>query len=237
MFLIDGVIMDRRSFIKQSSFIIPGLTAAAVFGTTTRKLFAENTGASPFSLSVVTDRPQEILPLIQRLLEHSDLPETNIRYTEYILHGNHISDIVYARSGVLMDYRSGDEPLAAGLREIAKLLDMPYACKEPLLAHFSCAEGIRKPAGIRIFRDNQLVVEKSFSDRSETIRIEGPQGPAVLELSQNHTLRFLESPCRHKTCMSSGSISQAGQNLVCIPNRISAVVTGTDISGVDSRTY
>jgi len=229
--------MDRRSFIRQSALIFPGLTATGVLGTTTRKLFAENSAAQPFSLSVVTDRPQRVLPFIQRLLEHVDLPEKNIRYTEYSLHGNHISDIVYARSGMLIDYHSGYDAVSAGIYEIAKRMDMPYACEAPLLAHFSCEEGIQKPAGIRIFRDNQLIVEKTFPDRSETIRIEGPQGPAVLKLGQSHTLRFLESPCRHKTCISSGSISQAGQSLVCIPNRITAVITGTDISGVDSRTY
>ena len=229
--------MDRRSFLKQSSLIVPGLTAAGLAGTTTRKLFANNPVTRPFSLSVVTDRPLSVLPLVQKLLERVDLPDKNIRYTEFTLPGSHISDIVYTRSGMLIDYRNGNDPVLTGIRDIAKLLDMPYTCDEPLLAHFSCDEGIRKPAGIRIFRDNMLIIEKKFPTRTETMQIEGPQGPSVLELGQDHTLRFLESPCRHKTCISSGSISQAGQSLVCIPNRITASITGTDISGVDARSY
>jgi hypothetical protein len=59
----------------------------------------------------------------------------------------------------------------------------------------------------------------------------------VLELAKDHSVRFAEAACAHKTCMNMGRVSQAGQNLVCIPNRIAVTITGTSISGVDSITY
>ena len=229
--------MNRRTFLQRSSFIIPGLSVAGMLGTTPRKLFATNTFPESLSLSVVTDRPEKALALIQELLDQVKLPNKNIRYTEYVLHGNHMGDIAYTRSGQLIDFRKDNKPVCAELRRIAARLDLPRSCENPLLANFSCDEGVQKPAGIRVFKDNELIIEKSFPAQPETIHFDGVHGKVVLEVGKDNSVRFAETSCTHKTCMTMGPISQAGQNLVCIPNQIIATIAGTNMSGVDSITF
>jgi len=227
--------MDRRTFLKQSSFIIPGLSAAGIIGSS-GKLFADNLSRS-FTLSVVTDHPDKVLPQLQALLSRTKLSQKHIYYSEYILHGSHISDIAFTRDGRLIDFRKENQPLCSDLRGLASKLDLPRSCKNPVLLNFSSAEGMQKPSGIRVFKNNEVILEKSFPANSESIDIDGEKGRVVLELSQNHSVRFTETSCKHKTCMNMGPISQAGQNLVCIPNRIAVCITGTDVSGVDSITF
>ena len=227
--------MDRRTFFKNSSLFISGLSASGMIGST-GKLFAENSSQS-FTLSVITDHPDKAISYLQALLNQSKFSNKHIHYTEYVLHGNHISDIAYSRSGRLVDYRKESQVFCSELRHIASELELPRSCENPVLVQFSCDEGIKKPSGIRVFKNNEVIIEKPFPANSESIDINGEKGRVVLELSQDHTLRFAETSCKHKTCMNMGPINQAGQNLVCIPNRIAVTITGTDISGVDSITF
>ena len=90
---------------------------------------------------------------------------------------------------------------------------------------------------LAVFKDNQMIIEKSFPNRTETIQLDAPKGKVVLELTKDHSVRFAEASCTHKTCMTMGPISQAGQNLVCIPNRVAVTITGTNLTGVDSVTF
>ena len=229
--------MDRRTFLHRSSLMIPGITLAGMLGVTPWNLVAASAIPKSFSLSVVTDQPEKALVMIQELLKKIKLPDKNIRYTEYMLHGNHIADIAFTRSGQLIDFRADNEKICSDLRNIAARLDMPHSCENPLMAHFSCDAGVQKPEGIRVFKDNQMIVEKSFPDRTERIHLDGSNGEVVLEVTKDHSVRFAKVSCAHKTCMTMGSISQAGQNLVCIPNRVAVTITGTNISGVDSTTF
>jgi hypothetical protein len=98
--------MDRRTFLQQSSLMIPGLSLVSMLGTLQRKLFAAVSSPESFSLSVVTDRPEKAIVLIQDLLKHVKLPDKNIRYTEYILHGHHMADVAYTRSGQLISVKT-----------------------------------------------------------------------------------------------------------------------------------
>ena len=229
--------MDRRTFLQRSSLILPGLSLAGMLGTTPRKLSASETIPMSFSLSVVTDRPEQALVLIQDLLNEVKLADKTIRYTEYVLHGTHVADIAYTRSGQLVDYRKDNSTVSAELRAIAARLDLPRTCEKPLLVHFSWDEGLQKPSGIRVFKENELIIEKSFPTYYEAIHLEGTNGKVVLELGKDHSVRFAETSCAHKTCMTMGAISQAGQNLVCIPNQIAVTIAGTNISAVDSMTF
>ena len=229
--------MKRRTFLQRSTLIIPGLSAAGLLGIDPQKLVAGVQPPDSFSLSVVTDRPEKAVALVQELLDKMNMKDKNIRYSEYILHGDHVADIAYTRAGRLIDFHKAEDSLSAGLRTIAARLDLPRSCENPLLSHFSCDEGVQKPAGIRIFKDEQLILEKTFPVYTEAIHLEGVHGKVVLEMTKDHAVRFAETSCKHKTCMNMGAISQAGQNLVCIPNRISVSVMGTSISAVDSVTF
>ena len=174
---------------------------------------------------------------MQELFNQVKLQSKNIRYTDYQLQGKHIADIAFTRSGQLIDFRKKDGRLATKLRKIADQLDFPRVCYDPLLIHFLCEQGIQKPTGIQIYNSNKLILEKTFPTKTEIIHLEGLKGNVVLELAKDHSVRFVESSCKHKTCMTMGTINKAGQNLVCIPNQIAVTINGTNTSGADSITF
>ncbi|MCB0281548.1 MAG: NusG domain II-containing protein [Calditrichaeota bacterium] len=229
--------MNRRLFLQQSSLLVPGLAVAGLFGSNPRRLFADTSTVQAFSLSIVTDQSDKALPMIQDLLAKMKLNGKNIRYSEYTLHGNHVADIAYTQNGQLIDYRVTDGPLANGLRKIAGNLDLPRDCKNPVLSHFSCEEGFMKPTGVRIFKGDELLMEKPFTKENEVFELAGLKGKVTVEMAKDRSVRFVETSCRHKTCMKMGAIKQAGQNLVCIPNQITVAIAGSSISGVDSITF
>lgn len=229
--------MNRRAFLQKSSLIMPGLGVAGILGSMPRKLFAEPVKMGSLSLSIVSDQPDKAVAMVQQLLNRSKLAQRHIHYTEYVLHGNHMADIAFTHSGQLIDFHHQDGPLLGELLKIAKHLNFPHSCNNPVLSHFSIENGIQKPSGIQVFKNNQLILEKAFPEKTETVAIDAPKGRIVLEVTSDHSVQFVETSCKHKTCMNMGKINQAGQNLVCIPNQISVAIAGTDISGVDSITF
>ena len=229
--------MNRRTFLQKSSLIIPGLGAGALWAGLPGKLMAEEAKQASFSLSVVTDQPDKAIVMIQHLLSRIHQGQKNINYSEYVLHGTHVADIVYTQAGQLVDFYRKAGPVNAALRGIANELNLPKSCDNPVLCHFSISDGISKPKGFRIFRDNALIMEKAFPGKTETIIVDGIKGRLVLEAAADHTVSFVETSCTHKTCMSMGKISQPGQNLVCVPNGISVAIAGQRVSGVDSITF
>lgn len=229
--------MNRRTFLQNSSLIIPGISVAGMLGATPGKLFADSSNLQSFSLSIVSDQPDKANVMIQELLNRVKLPHKNIHYTEYILHGNHIADIAYTRSGQLINFHHQDGPVSNTLRKISARLNLPRSCENPVLAHFSCEQGIQKPTGIQIFKGNELIMEKAFPEKKEVLDLNGLKGKVTLEIAGDRSVRFIDTSCKHKTCLNMGAISQAGQNLVCIPNQIAVTIKGTNISGVDSVTF
>ena len=228
--------MNRRSFL-QKTLIIPGLGAGALWAGMPGKLFAGMATPSFFSISVLSDKPGQAIPMIQDLFNRTpDFPK-NMHYTEYIMAGSHMADIVYTQSGRLIDFYALDNPFSSRLRKIAKDLNLPRVCKDPVLCHFSLDQGIQSPKSYRVFKDNTLILEKAFTEKQHTVELDGAIGSLVLEASADHSLRFVKTSCRHKTCMTMGKINQAGQNLICVPNRITVAIAGQPVSAVDSITF
>lgn len=59
----------------------------------------------------------------------------------------------------------------------------------------------------------------------EHYRIKGILGYSFLEGGDNK-VRMVESPCPDKICMGMGWISQPGESIVCIPNRVVVRIVG-----------
>ena len=62
-------------------------------------------------------------------------------------------------------------------------------------------------------------------NKNQTLHIQGSEGITVIEI-QNKTVRFVESPCPGKTCIGIGAVSRANIPIICLPNRVSAYITG-----------
>ena len=62
-------------------------------------------------------------------------------------------------------------------------------------------------------------------DKNQTLQIHGSEGITVIVI-KNKTVRFVESPCPGKTCIAVGAVHRPNMPIVCLPNRVSAYITG-----------
>jgi hypothetical protein len=70
-------------------------------------------------------------------------------------------------------------------------------------------------------------------EEGRVISVNGRLGTTRVEIAGNE-VRVLDSPCPHKLCVKSGSISRCGETLVCLPNRVLIRIEGGDEPSVDA---
>lgn len=73
-------------------------------------------------------------------------------------------------------------------------------------------------------------------DQETELDIEGPLGTSHLKI-EDGGIRFVSSPCRDKICIAGGLITDSGQWVACLPNRIFVRVEGGDDAEVDAQTF
>lgn len=95
-----------------------------------------------------------------------------------------------------------------------------------------------QPKGVTVFVDGAEYATYSFSEISETKRIEikSDFGYNILEITPN-SARITEASCKDKIDVQSGEISKPGQMLICAPNRVTVRITGENILNIDRVTY
>ncbi len=57
--------------------------------------------------------------------------------------------------------------------------------------------------------------------------VSGPLGETVIEIRDGRA-RVLQSPCLRKLCIRAGWLEDAGDVTVCVPNRVSVALLGSD---------
>jgi hypothetical protein len=68
------------------------------------------------------------------------------------------------------------------------------------------------------------------------VEIDGPIGTSHIRV-EDGGVRFVSSPCRDKICIAGGLITESGQWVACLPNRIFVRVEGGEDTGVDGQTF
>jgi len=63
------------------------------------------------------------------------------------------------------------------------------------------------------------------SGTPERFSVRGDLGIGVFEI-ENGRVRMVSSPCRDKICIHRGRIDQAGETIICLPNRVAIRVLG-----------
>ena len=63
------------------------------------------------------------------------------------------------------------------------------------------------------------------SRKNQTLNIHGSEGVTVIEIKDKQ-IRFVSSPCPGKTCIACGAVHRPNMPIVCLPNRVSAYITG-----------
>lgn len=80
--------------------------------------------------------------------------------------------------------------------------------------------GRKEAASVDIFCDGKLVYTSSIATPFET-EVAG----CTVKLSDGK-VRVVSSTCPDKVCVNTGDISEAGEVIVCVPNRVSIKLAG-----------
>jgi hypothetical protein len=76
-----------------------------------------------------------------------------------------------------------------------------------------------------VFVGNVLASQRTLLEGPFEETIVSKFGELVVRYDQER-VRVLDATCKHKTCVEAGSVSRAGESLVCIPGRIRVVLAG-----------
>ena len=80
--------------------------------------------------------------------------------------------------------------------------------------------------------DGELVGNFSLEE-DRFIPVDGKLGTTKVEIVGTG-VRVLDSPCPHKLCVKSGTISRSGETLVCLPNGVVIRIEGGEKPSVDA---
>lgn len=227
--------MDRREFLKKGSLYVAGAFIAGT-GFFNKKAFAETAGAVNFSIDVVTGSPDAAIRKIDQLIKSSVLKNHRINFTEYQLPGQHIGDIAFVKSNRLIDFYQQTDPFSVALKEAAASLDLPKSYEKPVLLRFFSNDNSGVAKRVNIFRGDILIDQLSIAENRVSHRVSGDKGHVHFSIKDG-AVRITSTSCKHKTCMDLGTIRRPGESLVCIPNRLSAVIEGANDFGVDGITF
>lgn len=89
-------------------------------------------------------------------------------------------------------------------------------------------------AKLQLRQGNQIVATLSLN-QDRLMDVTGPLGVSKIEIKQGK-VRFLSSPCANQYCVHQGWLHHAGQAAICLPNRVSLELLGTQKS-YDSLNY
>ncbi len=226
--------MDRRDFLKRSLATLSGAVLSSTTG-----LFLPGALAYPapdgFTLSVVTNQPERSIDLAGRFLEQARLGHRSITFEMSSLPGRHVGDVVFLLGHALIDFRQSGGALAAALTQLADAQGFPRSLEHPVLLTFHAGHAVRQATQANVFQGNLLIDQLSLDVDRRTYVVEANKGRLTLAV-QNRTVRIVEATCKHKTCITMGSISKPGASLVCIPIRIRVTLDGNHQPDVDGIT-
>jgi Uncharacterized protein conserved in bacteria len=90
----------------------------------------------------------------------------------------------------------------------------------------------KKGGTVKIYVDNELYGEYVLSE-NRTVEISGEGYKNVVEISGGK-VKMREASCGNQLCVHHSEISSAGEEIVCLPNRVVVVIDGED--GLDAST-
>ncbi|MCD6170047.1 MAG: NusG domain II-containing protein [Candidatus Latescibacteria bacterium] len=92
-------------------------------------------------------------------------------------------------------------------------------------ASFWIIPGAGKQGGAVLIEQNGKLIKMLPLDRETTVNVEGPLGTTVVKVEKGKA-RIIRSPCPRKLCLRMGSISKAGEMVVCVPNKVVVRIKG-----------
>lgn len=85
----------------------------------------------------------------------------------------------------------------------------------------------KSPAAVTISVDGTELMILDLNQDGEQM-IESPGGGTNRLVIKDGAVHMEEASCPDKVCIKQGAISETGQSIVCLPNRVIVTITGTD---------
>jgi len=211
--------MNRREFFKKSSLAISAIAVSGAAAGGLNKILAKSKTAEHFSFEIITDKPVKAIKLGEEFFKSNSLDNRIIRFSQYPVEGELFGDIAFVHKGKLVNYKNGTGSLKTGLRNIAASLDLPKKVSNPSRIKFFTAEENVKAERFLVFHKGVLI--KNIIADGDTFNVDIPASRGNVKIYfDNNKARVAQSACTHQTCVNSGSISLAGESIVCIPNEV-----------------
>ena len=119
------------------------------------------------------------------------------------------------RLGVRLFNKKWDILLIGGLLLVAILL-------------FVLFQGKKTPGGAAVVRVSGEITAAYALAEDRTVTIEGKNGGTNTLVIENGTAHLSEASCPDKLCVHQGTVSRAGQTIICLPNEVVIEIMGTD---------
>jgi len=62
---------------------------------------------------------------------------------------------------------------------------------------------------------------------NQDLKVPGPLGHSHIQVRDGQ-VRFVDSPCPNKICVHTGWLNQGGEVAICLPNKVSLQILGSD---------
>lgn len=88
------------------------------------------------------------------------------------------------------------------------------------------------PSLVRIYGEQGLFREVSIHEEGR-VTITGPLGESIVEVRSGE-VSMAFSPCANKLCIHMGKISRSGESILCVPNKVSVIISSrnTEMDGL-----
>ncbi len=83
--------------------------------------------------------------------------------------------------------------------------------------------GPEAPYTVRIYNDKGLFTEVPLHEDAR-IAVPGSLGESIVEVHSGAVF-MRHSPCANKLCVHTGKIGRSGECILCLPNRVSVVIS------------
>jgi hypothetical protein len=211
--------MDRRNFLKISSFAIGAAALTNLSSGAISKVLGKNSRTDRFSLEMITDNEDKAIKLAENFISDLKLGKKIVKFSEYGLNKTENGDLVYLKNGKLLNYKTGLSDINWELRDIANELNLPRVITNPVRLRFYTQPEETTANSFLVFHKDKLVKRIDSSASNLNFKVRGTRGDVAINID-NGKARVTDSSCTHKNCIHSGSISIADESIVCIPNEV-----------------
>ena len=89
----------------------------------------------------------------------------------------------------------------------------------------------------RVVLDGETIAQYDLTTLTEPVTLEVDDAPYPLTIQvEPGRIRIAESQCPGLDCVHTGWASRAGQQIICLPNRLVIYLEGNDSGGIDAVT-